>query len=1195
MALFQNLPLRRKLTVLSMLISGVALVLACGAFIAYEQVSFRRSMTRELDITAQIIGANSASSLSFEDNDSATLTLKSLAAQPQIVAGCVYDAEGKVFATYRRGPDAGRIWPAPRPDQVDMDEDSLELFRSIRFAGETIGTIYLHSDLQELHQRWRRYIAIAGGVLVAAMFIAWLLASRLQRAISEPIVQLAAIAGRVGAEKDYSVRAVRRGDDEIGHLIDGFNEMLAQIQERDADLQASRDALERRVEERTRSLRQAQQETEEERARFQFIFDHVPVGISLQSWRGDVRQAHLINEAHLRICGLTREEAMQPEIFQKISHPEDYARQAALRAQSERGEIDSYSLEKRYVRPDGEIVWVVFSTQRKVYPDGRAESLSSVVDITSLKKAEEEITRERERFKFIFDSMPVGVTLYSTAPNGELVFLLNDAQLRITGATREQAMNDRNLFNRLTHPEDYPRQLPLRLQLRAGEIDHYTIDKRYVRPDGRTVWVAFSTQRKIYPDGREETLSTAVDITGLKQAQEEAAREQARLKFIFDSVPVGISLYSGNSDNLKRSFLINNAHLDICGVTREEAATDGDVFSRLTHPDDAARQAPLNAALIAGKLGRYSLEKRYLRPDGRTVWVVFSAQRKDYPDGRVETLGTVVDITELKQVQEEVTRERARFKFIFDSLPVGVSWRLLGKGQGILVNSAHERITGISAAASVEPGIFATVSHPDDRPRQQELVDRFNRGEIDHYVMEKRYLHPGGKVVWVVLMSRMSVDPESGERQAVTTLVDISDLKRAQEEIARERARFKLIFDSLPVGVAWMVQGQSQTRIVNPSFVRITGVPAEFCHEFWRYLEVTHPDDRAPQHALYEKLKAGETDQMSLEKRYRHEDGSLCWTTFTLRLVRDPGSDEIQELTTLVDITERKRAQAELEDMHKQLIQTSHQAGMAEVATGVLHNVGNVLNSVNVSATLVTDLVRRSKAPNVGKISDLLAQHRSELGPYLVEDAKGRMIPSYLATLAESLAAEQKAIITELESLHKNIDHIKDIVAMQQSYAKTSGVTETVSVPDLVEDALRMNAGSLARHDVDVARDYAGRPVITTEKNKVLQILVNLIRNAKYACDESGRTDKLIILRTTTEERGVSISVIDNGVGIPAENLTRIFAHGFTTRKHGHGFGLHSGALAAREIGGSLTVRSEGPGKGATFTLRLPFSPESVS
>jgi signal transduction histidine kinase len=204
------------------------------------------------------------------------------------------------------------------------------------------------------------------------------------------------------------------------------------------------------------------------------------------------------------------------------------------------------------------------------------------------------------------------------------------------------------------------------------------------------------------------------------------------------------------------------------------------------------------------------------------------------------------------------------------------------------------------------------------------------------------------------------------------------------------------------------------------------------------------------------------------------------------------------------------------------------------------------------------------------------------------------LVIPYLNNLAGTLVSERTAMTAELENLQKNIEHIKDIVSMQQGYAKTSGVAEATSITDLVEDALRMNAGSLARHDIDVVRDFQARPVINVDKNKVLQVLVNLVRNAKYACDESGRLDKRITLRTTANEYNVNIAVIDNGVGIPPENLTRIFAHGFTTRKNGHGFGLHSGALAAKEIGGTLTGHSTGPGQGATFILDLPYKSDTA-
>jgi PAS domain S-box-containing protein len=296
-----------------------------------------------------------------------------------------------------------------------------------------------------------------------------------------------------------------------------------------------------------------------------------------------------------------------------------------------------------------------------------------------------------------------------------------------------------------------------------------------------------------------------------------------------------------------------------------------------------------------------------------------------------------------------------------------------------------------------------------------------------------------------------------------------------------------------------------------------------------------------------------------------------------------------------LDISERKAAEDKLAETHQKLLDASRQAGMAEVATGVLHNVGNVLNSVNVSATLVADHIRHTKALNLGKLAALFAQNKDNLAEYLTRDPRGQMIPGYLATLAEMVADENKTVVLELENLRKNVEHIKDIVAMQQAYARTSGMIETVAVVDMVEDAIRINSGSLARHDVDLVREYQQRPVLTTDKHKVIQILINLIRNAKYACDESGRVDKRIILRTTRDDRFVRIAVIDNGVGIPPANLMRIFNHGFTTRAHGHGFGLHSGALAAKEIGGALTVHSEGAGHGATFVLELPYKPETAS
>jgi PAS domain S-box-containing protein len=288
------------------------------------------------------------------------------------------------------------------------------------------------------------------------------------------------------------------------------------------------------------------------------------------------------------------------------------------------------------------------------------------------------------------------------------------------------------------------------------------------------------------------------------------------------------------------------------------------------------------------------------------------------------------------------------------------------------------------------------------------------------------------------------------------------------------------------------------------------------------------------------------------------------------------------------DITDRKRADADLENMHRELLDASRKAGMAEVATSVLHNVGNVLNSVNVSASIVMESIKKSKAANLVKVVALLREHEKDLGTFITSNAKGQQVPAYLAQLSEHLLADQKTTVMELNLLLKNIEHIKEIVAMQQGYARASGVREIINVQDLVEDGIRLNVDALNRHRVEIIREFEDVPLLNIDRHKILQIIVNLIRNAQQACQDSTRADRRLTVRIAHGGDRIRISVLDNGLGIPAENLTRIFNHGFTTRQDGHGFGLHSGALAAKELGGSLTAHSDGPGLGSAFTLELP-------
>ncbi|KIR13126.1 Sensor histidine kinase TodS [Pseudomonas fluorescens] len=305
----------------------------------------------------------------------------------------------------------------------------------------------------------------------------------------------------------------------------------------------------------------------------------------------------------------------------------------------------------------------------------------------------------------------------------------------------------------------------------------------------------------------------------------------------------------------------------------------------------------------------------------------------------------------------------------------------------------------------------------------------------------------------------------------------------------------------------------------------------------------------------------------------------------------ESGADDyIAKPFSPLELKARVRAVLRMSQVQTELNAKSRQAGMAEIATTVLHNVGNVLNSVNVSAELVSSQMRTSKAQGLGKVAQMMNEHVHDLSDFLTKDHKGKMLPDYLLKLAKVVAQEQQGIIEELGQLTKGIDHIKTIVAAQQSYAVAVSIVETVPVAELIDDALRMSAGLLARQEVTVVKDIADLPLLPLDRHRMLLILVNLINNAKQALDGVIDRSRCVTFSASLADGAVlRITVADNGNGIAPEHLARIFSHGFTTRKDGHGFGLHSCALAAQEMGGSLTVRSDGAGQGATFILDIPL------
>ena len=535
----------------------------------------------------------------------------------------------------------------------------------------------------------------------------------------------------------------------------------------------------------------------------------------------------------------------------------------------------------------------------------------------------------------------------------------------------------------------------------------------------------------------------------------------------------------------------------------------------------------------------------------------------------------------------------ALFRNTVESAPVGIAFADR-QGRYRHCNRAFCAMLGFGAEELQRESMESLTHAADLESTTAGLQQLWNR-EITHLEVEKRYLRKSGGAVWVhattSLVSGGGPEPEC----TVEFLVDISARKQMAATLLQNQTLLATVIAELPIAlVACDVRGQLTHH--NRAAGELLGIAGD---------EGTLAGPRNPYPLTSEVYLADGTTPVPREDRplARTLLGDKVRDT-ELVIVRPDGSRHIVlvsgqrlighagqplgALAVIEDITARRLAEQELERVHKLLLVASRDAGMAEVATNVLHNVGNVLNSVNVSASIVSERIRKSKCAGLGRVAALLNEHAADLATFLT-GAQGKQLPVYLQELATDLIAERDAASAELAALRANVEHIKEIVAMQQSYARRGGVSEMVDIRTLVEDSLRMNEGAFSRHGVTLVRDFREVPLITVDKHKVLQILVNVIRNAKYACDESGSAEKRVTVRVRADHDTMQIAVIDSGVGIPAENLERIFNHGFTTRKGGHGFGLHSCALAAKDLGGSLHGESAGPGQGATFTLTLPL------
>ncbi|MGA2863563.1 MAG: PAS domain S-box protein [Verrucomicrobiota bacterium] len=803
----------------------------------------------------------------------------------------------------------------------------------------------------------------------------------------------------------------------------------------------------------------------------------------------------------------------------------------------------------------------------------RTAALSAeVLERQRAERAEQALRESEAKYRALFDESPDGILIADIET--KTFKYANPALCRMLGYTEDEL---RTMGVADIHPKDALQSVVAEFEAQARGDKTLATDIPCLRKDGSVLHADINSAR-ITVDDRPCNVGFFRDTTERKRATKALQESEARYRALFNESAGGILI----ADIETKTFTYANPALcRMLGYTEDELRTMGvaDI-----HPKDALQSA------VADFEARVRGEKTLLtdipclRKDGSVLHADINTFRITVDD-RPCNVGLFHDITERKRAEESLRRSEERFRALFERVADALIV-LEPEGRFVDANQAACESLGYTREELLHLSLsdFEVAVPPTVRSA---VTARVARGE--KVTVEGLHRRKDGTTFPVEV--RLNLLECGGHRHVLAAARDITERKRAEESLRLLGSAVEQSAESIVITEAGLDPLDSKILFVNPAFTKMRGYTAAEVLGKTPWFLLGPGSDQKTLGRLLPNLARGEVFRGEVSA-YR-KDGTPLEMEWVIAPIRHSNGAVTHFVASQRDITQRKRAEAELKPLQRQLLDAARQAGMAEVATSVLHNVGNVLSSVNVSGSLMADKLRNSKAPNLAKAAALLQAHAGNLPGFFADHPKAKQLPDYLSNLAARLVKEQTEMLEELAALRDNIEHIKDIVALQQGYARISEVPELQPLAELIEHALRINAAGMERHQVHVIRQYARVPeVVAVERQGVLQILVNLISNAKYALEGAAPLEKRLVLRTEAlgNDR-VKVSVIDNGIGIPAENLTRIFELGFTTRKQGHGFGLHNGALAATRMGGALSVHSDGPGKGATFVLELPCQP----
>jgi diguanylate cyclase (GGDEF)-like protein/PAS domain S-box-containing protein len=501
---------------------------------------------------------------------------------------------------------------------------------------------------------------------------------------------------------------------------------------------------------------------------FEALAAHTPVGIFISSAEGG---CVYVNERWCELTGLSPEEAMG-DGWTVALHPDDAPRVNREWAEAAAHGRDSV-VEYRFVRPDGTVSWVEGYAATLRDEGGRVVGwVGTCLDFTARKEAEEAVTAAAERFRTAFDSAPIGMALVTPEGGWSQV---NPALCRLLGYTEQELLE--MTFLEVTHPADRGASLESRLRQLAGASPELRIEKRYVRSDGKVVWASVTSTLVRDPDGNPlYTVAQIEDVTERVRTQRALTEAEERFHRAFDQAPIGMALVTPAG----RWLQVNPALCELLGYEADELTALS--FMDVTHPDDLEASLEHSRRQVDGEVESARIEKRFIRSDARTVWVALTSSLTRDADGApLHFVAQIEDVTERVLAQRALEEAEDRFRRAFDDAPIGMAIVALD-GRWLRVNATLCEITGYSEEELLG-STFKDITHPDDLSRNTAELDELISGRARSVRMEKRYLRPNGRTVWVNVSSSLIHDADSRPLHIVSQIEDVTDRKRAETRL----------------------------------------------------------------------------------------------------------------------------------------------------------------------------------------------------------------------------------------------------------------------------------------------------------------------------------------------------------------------------------------------------------------------------